>query len=91
MQTCNDLSEIATSQKDRAVLRGFGNNNTVYEHMSSMTGLKWINLFDAFPSLSKQVTVNFLMCHMKPIHPRSYSIASCKEVVGSELHIVVGR
>jgi sulfite reductase alpha subunit-like flavoprotein len=28
---------------------------------------------------------------MKPNHARSYSIASCKEVVGSELHIVVGR
>ena len=91
MQACLDLSQLATSVKDRAVLAGIGDNNTIYENMCSMTGLKWIDLFETFPSLSKQVTINFLICNMKPNHARSYSIASCKEVVGSEVHIVVGR
>ncbi len=91
MQACLDLSHLATSVKDRAVLEGIGNKNTIYENMCSMSGLKWIDLFKIFPSLSKQVTINFLICNMKPNHARSYSIASCKEAVGSELHIVVGR
>ena len=91
MQACLDLSQLATSDKDKGVLNGFGNNNAIYERMCSMGGLKWIDLFETFPSLSKQVTIDFLICNMKPNHARSYSIASYKELVGSELHILVGR
>jgi sulfite reductase alpha subunit-like flavoprotein len=91
MQACLDLSQLVTSDKDKGVLNGIGNNNAIYECMRSMGGLKWIGLFETFPSLSKQVTINFLICNMKPNHARSYSIASCKELVGSELHILVGR
>ncbi len=91
MQACLDLSKIAKSQKDREVLEEIGRSETFYKSMCKMTGMKWIDLFDTFPSLSKQVTVNFLVCSMKPNHARSYSIASCKKVVGSELHVVVGR
>ncbi len=91
MQACLDLSQLATSAKDKAVLEGIGNNNINYENFCSVTGLKWIDLFDTFRSLRKRVTINFLICNMKPNHARSYSIASSKDVVGSELHIVVGR
>ena len=91
MQACLDLSHLATCPKDRAVLKGIGTSKKEYENMRSLCGIKWIDCFRTFPSLSKQVCINFLLCNMKPNHLRSYSIASCKSVVGSELHIVVGR
>ena len=91
MQACLDLSQLATNAKDITVLHGMGNNKNEYDNMISLCGLKWIDLFNTFPSLIKQVTLNFLLCHMKQNHPRSYSISSCKEFVGSELHIVVGK
>ncbi len=50
-----------------------------------------MDIFDSFPSLSKYVTLPFLLYNMKMNHPRSYSIASCKDTVGSEVHLVVGR
>ena len=59
--------------------------------MINLYGLKWIDVFDLFPSLSNQVSLHYLLSRMKMNHPRSYSIASCKEVVGSEIHLVVGR
>lgn len=91
MEACLELSQLATSPKDKAVLRGIGNVKREYENMTSLCGMKWIDVFKTFPSLSKQVTINFLLCNMKMNHPRSYSISSCKQIVGSELHIVVGR
>ncbi|KAL9178842.1 hypothetical protein ACHAXT_003973 [Thalassiosira profunda] len=90
MQACLELSAL-TSGKDKAVLRGLGQDANEYEKMTSLTGLKWIDVFRTFPSLSKRVSVGFLMCQMKLNHLRSYSISSCKAVVGSELHITVGR
>ena len=122
-QACLDLSQLATSSKDVAVLTNIGNNKREYDDLHSLCGLKWIDMFKVscqsvkilctydmlfplhlqsnpsspsfdiktFPSLSKKVTINFLLCNCKINHPRSYSIASCKDIVGSELHIVVGR
>lgn len=91
MQACIDLSRLATGAKDRAILSGVGHSKKEYERMISLCGMKWIDLFTTFPSLSKQVNLKFLLCNCKMNHPRSYSIASCKSVVGSELHMVVGR
>jgi len=68
-----------------------GKNKDDYEKMTSFTGLKWLDLFKIFPGLSGQVSIRFLLCSMKKNHPRSYSIASCKGVVGSQLHLCVGR
>lgn len=53
--------------------------------------MKWIDLFKTFPSLSGQVTIRFLLCNIAANHPRSYSISSCKDIVGNELHLSVGR
>ena len=57
--------------------------------MISLCGLKWKDVFSIFPSLCGRVAL--LLLHMKVNHPRSYSIVSCKEQVGSELHLVVDR
>lgn len=59
--------------------------------MIGMCGLKWIDLFVNFPSLSKKVGIEFLLCSMKKNHVRSYSVSSCKSIVGQEMHLVVGR
>jgi sulfite reductase alpha subunit-like flavoprotein len=91
MQACLELSHLAADTKDQAVLKGIGLSKTEYDNMCSLCGLKWLDLFRHFPSLSKQVSLEFLICYMKMNHPRSYSISSCKAMVGSELHIVVGR
>lgn len=91
MQTFGELAHLATDTKDKSVLSALGQDKTEYERMNSLTGLKWIDLFRTFPSLSGKVPLKFLLCNIKPNHPRSYSIASCKEIVGSELHLCVGR
>jgi len=91
MQACLDLSGLASGAKDKAILKGIGYSKKEYENMSSLYGMKWIDVFKTFPSLSKRINLDFLLCNMKMNHPRSYSIASCKDIVGSELHMVVGR
>ncbi|KAL7542688.1 hypothetical protein ACHAXR_011997 [Thalassiosira sp. AJA248-18] len=91
MQSCLDLACLATDAKDKAILDGIGHNAEQYENMTNISGMKWINLFRTFPSLAKQVSIDLLLCNMKTNHPRSYSISSCKAIVGQELHMVVGR
>lgn len=91
MQACRELAAIASDGKDRSVLSDLGQDPQEYEKMTSLTGLKWIDLFRTFPSLSSSVSLAFLICNMKGNFPRSYSISSCKAVVGSELHLCVGR
>lgn len=82
VQALRDLSSLTSNDTDKAQLMNFANGSGQ---------LRWIDLFESFPSLSKLVSIDFLLCNMVVNHPRSYSIASCKEVVGSELHVCVGR
>ena len=91
MQACSELADLAPSGKDKSVLDGLSKSAKDYERMNELTGLKWIDLFKIFPSLTKLVSISFLLCNMKMNHPRSYSISSCKAIVGSELHLCVGR
>ncbi|KAL7552363.1 hypothetical protein ACHAWF_015597 [Thalassiosira exigua] len=91
MQALGEMAELATSKKEKVRLKTLGQNKTEYERMNSFNSLKWLGLFGWFPSLSKQVSIPFLLCNMKRNHPRSYSISSCKAIVGSELHLCVGR
>lgn len=90
-QSCIDLACLALNPKEKTALEKLGSNKDEYEEMISLCGLRWIDVFELFPSLSTQVSLSFLLYRMKMNHPRSYSIASCKEVVGSEIHLVVGR
>ncbi len=90
-QSCLDLASLATSAKDKALLKELGRNKVEYDKMISLSGMKWMDVFDIFPSLSGQVTLAVLLSSMKLNHPRSYSIASCKSCVGAEIHLVVGR
>lgn len=78
MEACHDLSLIATSGDDRLRLAALGHNDVDYEKTKNICGLKWVDLFDIFPSLSNQVTMEFLLCSMKKNHVRSYSVSSCK-------------
>ena len=89
-QSCLDLASLATSIKDKALLGELGRNKCDYDKMISLYGMKWMDIFDIFPSLSGQITLSFLTSSMKMNHPRSYSIASCKACVGSEIDLVVG-
>ncbi len=89
-QSCLDLASLATGAKDKALLKELGRNKVDYEKMISLCGMKWMDVFDIFPSLSGQITLSFLISSMKMNHPRSYSIASCKSCVGSEIDLVVG-
>ena len=89
-QTCLDLASLATSAKDKVLLKELGKSKVDYEKMISLCGMKWMDVFDIFPSLTKQITLSFLLSSMKMNHPRSYSIASCKACVGSEIDLVVG-
>ena len=91
MEACIDLSQIACNEGEKHVLRELGDDEDVHQDMVAKCGLKWIDLFDHFPSLSKLVSIEFLLCSMKKNHVRSYSIASCKALVGPEMHLVVGR
>ena len=91
MQACEDLASKASSVKDRTLLLDISTDEQAYERMISLCGLKWRDAFATFPSLCGRVPLALLLLHMKINHPRSYSIASCKEQVGNELHLVVGR
>jgi len=44
-QACLDLSQLATSSKDIAVLTNIGNNKREYDDLHSLCGLKWIDMF----------------------------------------------
>ena len=44
-QACLDLSQLATSSKDIAVLSNIGNNKIEYDDLHSLCGLKWIDMF----------------------------------------------
>jgi len=90
-QSCFELACLATSAEDKSILEELGRNKAEYDKRISTCGLKWMDVFDSFPSLSQQVTLPFLLHNMKMNHPRSYSIASYKPTVGNELHLVVGR
>ena len=90
MQACEDLASQA-SNDDRTLLLGISTDEQAYESMISLCGLKWKDAFVTFPSLRGRVPLALLLLHMKVNHPRSYSIASCKQQVGNELHLVVGR
>lgn len=89
--SCLELACLATSAEDKNILEELGKNKAEYDKKISVCGLKWMDVFDSFPSLSKQVSLPFLLHNMKMNHPRSYSIASCKDKVGGEVHLVVGR
>lgn len=80
----HDLAQLTSNETDIAFLNGLMKTK-------GKTELRWIDLFESAPSLSKKVTIEFLLSNMKTNHPRSYSISSCKETVGSELHLCVGR
>ena len=89
-QSCLDLSSLATSVKDKTLLKELSRNKDDYDKMIDLCGFKWMDVFDIFPSLSNRVSLSFLMSSMKMNHPRSYSIASCKSSVGPSIDLVVG-
>jgi len=91
MEACQDLSFLAQEEHERKALMEFGWNEEKYDKAKIECGMKWIQIFDLFPSLSKMVSLEFLLCNMKSNHARSYSVSSCKAFVGSELHLIVGR
>lgn len=91
MQACRELALLASDEKEKSVLMDLAQSGAEYEKTLSSTGLKWIDLFNTFPSLSQTVSLAFLLCNMKENFPRSYSISSCKTTVGSEVHLTVGR
>ncbi|EJK55330.1 hypothetical protein THAOC_24946, partial [Thalassiosira oceanica] len=91
MQACVDLASHASTVEDQTLLLGISKDEQAYESMISICGLEWKDVFTTFPSLCGRVPLALLLLHMKINHPRSYSIASCKEQVGSELHLLVGR
>ena len=91
MEACVDLAQIASEEAEKLVLQELGNDEDEYEKMIGMCGLKWIDLFEHFPSLSTKVDIKFLLYSMRKNHVRSYSISSCKAIVGPEMHLVVGR
>lgn len=119
MEACQDLSFLAQDENEQMALAEFGWNEEKYDKAKREFGMKWIQIFDIFPSLSKMVSLEFLLCHLKTNHARSYSVSSCKvrtevrkyqeflhyfnflnlrffclsfqDIVGSELHLIVGR
>jgi hypothetical protein len=80
----HDLAQLTSNKADRDLLNGL-------TQAECKRVLRWIDLFESAPSLSKKVTIEFLLSNMTTNHPRSYSITSCKEAVGAELHLCVGR
>ena len=88
MESCLELSRIATNAKEKHRLAVLGYNEGMYENMKDRYGLKWADLFDIFPSLSQVVTIDFLLCNMKKNHVRSYSIASCKVSVNMRTFVL---
>ena len=59
MQACSELADLAPSGKDKSVLDGLSKSAKDYERMNELTGLKWIDLFKIFPSLTKLVWISF--------------------------------
>lgn len=53
------LAQLATSEKDKARLESLSNEK-------STCGIKWVDLFDHFPSLSKRVTIEVSSSVSKP-------------------------
>ena len=91
IQACADLAKLASDAGEKRLLKGLGEDEEKWNSFVKDCGLKWINLFTLFPTVKEKVSLEFIICNMKKNHVRSYSIASCKSFVGSELHLVVGR
>ncbi len=77
MDACLGLSLYAAAGSEKELLTMLGRNEEEYEGAKQAWGLRWIDVFEIFPSLSRQLSIGVLLCNMKPNHIRSYSIASC--------------
>jgi len=90
MQDCLQLAKIA-SGKDRAELQYIGSKPSRYDEELKVTGLKWVNIFQRFASLTMKIPFLFMLSHIPLNHARYYSISSAKSFVGDEIHLTVGR
>lgn len=90
IQACSQLANFASS-KDKARLKKSGSDAHFYGHEVEISGMKWIHLFDNFPSLKSQISLEFLLRHIPLNHERYYSVSSSKAHVGNEIHLTVGR
>jgi hypothetical protein len=65
--SCLELACLATSAEDKNILEELGKNKAEYDKKISVCGLKWMDVFDSFPSLSKQVSLPFLLHALTPL------------------------
>ena len=87
------FSTKVSGNAEKATLELLGSDESAYTAaMRSSKGLAWIDLFDVFPALIGSVKLETLLKHMPLNHPRSYSIASSREIVGKRtVELCVGR
>ena len=87
------LSSFATDASDQARLEALGSDEVAYaKALHSSKGLAWIDLYENFESLRGSVTLETLLKHIPPNHPRPYSIASSGKIVGKgKVELCVGR
>jgi len=89
-QACLQLSQCA-SRADKARLKQLAADVHLYNAEIQINGLKWIHLFENYPTLKQKVDFSDVLKHMPLNHARYYSISSSKAYVGDELHLTVGR
>lgn len=91
MHACEALSHHAKSNFEAARLHQLGEDQREHDAAFKTNAFMWRGLFTAFPSLSGRVKLKDFLLLAQLNHERPYSIASCKDAVGPELHLCVGR
>jgi len=72
-------------------LKKAGTDVGIYTSELAITGMKWVHLFENFPSLTHKLQLEFMLRHIPLNHARYYSVSSSKAQVGEEIHLTVGR
>ncbi|GAQ90485.1 hypothetical protein KFL_006460015 [Klebsormidium nitens] len=75
---------------DEEELTALGGDEKQFQAWQAEEHLRWVDIFDRFPTLSRKLPVEVLLQIAPSIHPRYYSIASSMLASPGEVHVVVG-
>ncbi|GMH45883.1 hypothetical protein BSKO_13846 [Bryopsis sp. KO-2023] len=84
-QSCMCLAHYATDAQDVELLTNLS------QKKGKIQSVRWYELFDRCPSLSKKIELGLILTLMPLNIPRYYSISSSKRKVGEEVHVTVGK
>merc|ERR1719498_510305 len=88
---CAVLAGFADDDSEASILQRAGDESDVHANLCRDGGMRWVHLFESFPSLRERVPLEiFLMLLPTPV-PKLYPIASSPSLSSEEVQLVVPR